>query len=278
MRKVGWSAVGSGAVLAASGSTGMGTTIAGTLATAATGLLGVTVAPAVVGGAIALVGVSLIAPNAFRVVFPRKREKKHNKEIKNDDLSYKFWDCYHVKIYITGHRGTGKTTIREFLREQSKENIASTIVTTYHMLRLDEQSNTYGVLIDAAGVLVVVFDHFDTRDTGPPTETAFDDSRRQDHERFVEAVFSELDTAAAKESVHRPPNVVLLVTKKDLWQRGSDRWKVEDWMGAIRNRISSEFGHKVFGRLEMRPFDKDDEEDRRWLISTIVEMARARGM
>jgi hypothetical protein len=238
-------------------------------------------------------GGALLAPRVSQVLFPRERAKENNTEVKKSDLSYKYWDCYHVKISITGQKGSGKSTIREFLREKSTDQIPSSASTTYYLLCLDANSHTYGVLIDNKGsedtwgeqislasiadVIVVVFDHFNTRDKHRPSEKAFDDSRRQEHENFCNKLFGTIKELMAKGSGHASPSVILLMTKKDLWQKGTDRIKIETWMKAITAKISDEFGNSIFDKLEIRAFDRTDEDDRAWLIRTIVAKARARG-
>jgi hypothetical protein len=230
MRKVrdwaGVGALGSGIMIANAGPTTVAA-LAYVGATAATG-----------GAAALVVGAALLAPTVFRVILPRSRKKHHNLEITKKDLEYLFWDCHIFNIGIIGPAGTGKTTIKQLIRGLSTANLKTTGGKEYHLVKLSPSSTKFGALIDGKGavdvfgdqlntalesnILIVVLDHFNTRDEKKPTAMNCDPMRLEFHKRFSQDVFRSLSDIPPKVRRH----VIFLITKKDLWMKGTDlpRW------------------------------------------------------
>jgi hypothetical protein len=256
--------------------------------------------PVIIAGAVVTgVGLSLLGPTAWRVIRPRRRaDYLHCENLHEEDLNYKFWDCHMFNIGVVGPSGTGKTTVKQLLRGLSTSQITSTNGTEYHLLELDPLSDKFGALIDGRGtpggldgetnlvggfsvqtdvarqshILIVVFDHFDTRTRSRFNEVKCDPKRLEFHELFIKTV---LDSLSKVRPNNRHPNnlrrVIFLVSKKDLWMEGPDGLKVETWIKSLISDIIKHHASELPDPLPFRPFSKDDPKDLAWLLDQLRE-------
>jgi hypothetical protein len=262
---------------------GTGASIAfGTTGAAALAFAGVS---ALTGGAaVVALGAVLLAPTVKNVFFPRSRMKNHNVELSKQELNSEFWDCHIFAIGVIGPSGTGKTTIKQLIRGLPAADVLQTVGKEYHLVKIGPSSTKFGALIDGAGtvevsgdqanlareanILIVVFDHFDTRKTKKPNETGCDQKRLNFHKKFVKDVFTSLSISPPAEL----RRVIFLMNKKDLWQSGSDRKTVERWMESLKSDIKKNHGGNLPDPLIFRPFDKDDKADIAWLVDQLQKV------
>jgi hypothetical protein len=261
---------------------GTGTTIAaaGTGSVIASGLAFVGLSTATGGMAVLAVGAALLLPTVRRVIFPQRRSKNIG-EVTKKEWKDEFWDCQIYGIGVIGSRGTGKTTVKQLLRQLSTGGVRSTEGKEYHLVKVGSEPDQFGVLIDGAGavdafgdqvnlareanILIVVFDHFNTRDTNQPGKKECDEQRLEFHKRFARNVFTSL-SKKAPDDLRR---VIFLINKKDLWRTGPDRTKVEDWIASLEKEIKENHAAELPDALSFRPFDKDDKEDVAWLVGQL---------
>jgi len=200
--------------------------------------------------------------------------------LSSDDVEYEFWNCRIFNIAVVGPRGTGKTTVKHLLRGLPTDGIKSTDGTEYHLFRVGK-SDKFGVLIDGAGavdtfgdqaklarnanILIVVFDHFNTRDLRKEAEKSVDKKRLKSHESFAKNFFDRLNKATPSDL----RGVVLLMTKKDLWMNGPDRKAIEQWMAKLQTNIKKDHASYLPDPLIFQAFDRASVDDLMWLVDQL---------
>jgi hypothetical protein len=256
---------------------GLGTLLAGTVGVSAfTGGLG-----------IVAVGVLLLAPTALKVVRPWSRHNavKAGEELSEDAASYQYWDCHMSRVAILGIRGTGKSTLRQLLRSMHYAVLGATDSNEYYICELKGTPERYAIILDTVGkvdtagdqwkvgktanIIIFVLDHFNTRDMGN-TEREVDKNRLQSHELFVREIFDRVkDTKMA--GLRR---VIFLMSKKDLWRAGSGRGDVEQWMTYLKSSLIRDYSTFIPDPLVIHPFDREDQNDLKWLLEEIRNVAK----
>jgi hypothetical protein len=209
-------------------------------AAAGTGLVvgAAVAAPVLVAGGLLFAGGAAVY-GAYRALWPRDREKYHDKAVELKDLEDEYWSCHIIRVGVVGVKRSGKTEIKTRLRDQGQGERDTAHIET-HIFRADKDKNIFVALIDGQGadtgerqqqfkiadqaqLLVIVLDHNEL-DENPSIAT----SRLNEHDEFLKQLRSKFNTRPEKQKNLR---VIFILNKKDLWSTASpqDRQAFENW-------------------------------------------------